>query len=42
MCIVNGLAVLRTRYVRAGQWDVDLDPEDDNAKEILLICEARD
>jgi 2-polyprenyl-3-methyl-5-hydroxy-6-metoxy-1,4-benzoquinol methylase/GNAT superfamily N-acetyltransferase len=41
MCMVNGLNVLWTRYVRAGQWDVELDPADDNAKEILVLCEAR-
>jgi SAM-dependent methyltransferase len=40
LCILNGLRVLWSRYVRAGQWDVALAPEDDNAKEILLLCEA--
>ena len=42
MCIMNGLTVLRTRYVRAGHRHVELDPENDNAKELLLLCEARD
>lgn len=41
-CMLNGLSVLWSRYVRAGQWDVALSPEDDNAKEILLLCEATD
>ena len=40
LCIVNGLNVLWSRYVRAGHWDVPLAPDDDNAKEILLLCEA--
>jgi hypothetical protein len=37
-----GLDVLWSRYVKAGQWDVELNAEDDNAKEVLLLCEARD
>lgn len=41
-CTINGLRVLWARYVRAGQWEVELAPEDDNAKEILLLCEAAD
>jgi len=41
MCMKAGLGVLWSRYVRAGQWDVELDAEDDNAKEILVLCEAR-
>jgi SAM-dependent methyltransferase/GNAT superfamily N-acetyltransferase len=39
-CMLNGFAVLWSRYVRAGQWGVELSPDDDNAKEILLLCEA--
>jgi 2-polyprenyl-3-methyl-5-hydroxy-6-metoxy-1,4-benzoquinol methylase/GNAT superfamily N-acetyltransferase len=39
MCMKMGLNVLWSRYVRAGQWDVELGAEDDNAKEILLLCE---
>ncbi len=39
-CMLNGLSVLWSRYVRAGQWEIALSPEDDNAKEILLLCEA--
>jgi SAM-dependent methyltransferase len=42
MCMVAGLDVLWSRYVRAGQWDVELNAEDDNAKEILLLCQSRD
>ncbi len=42
MCLRAGLDVLWARYVRAGHWDVELSPEDDNAKEILLLCEVRD
>ena len=42
MCMVAGLDVVWSRYVRAGQWDVELNAEDDNAKEILLLCRARD
>jgi SAM-dependent methyltransferase len=42
MCLRAGLDVLWARYVRAGHWDVELSPEDENAKEILLLCEARD
>ena len=38
LCMLNGLRVLWSRYVRSGQWDVALAPEDDNAKEILLLC----
>jgi 2-polyprenyl-3-methyl-5-hydroxy-6-metoxy-1,4-benzoquinol methylase/GNAT superfamily N-acetyltransferase len=42
MCMLAGLNVLWSRYVRAGQWDVEVNAEDDNAKEILLLCQARD
>jgi hypothetical protein len=42
MCMVAGLDVVWSRYVRAGQWDLELNAEDDNAKEILLLCRARD
>ena len=42
MCLRAGLDIHWTRYVRAGHWDVELSPEDDNAKEILLLCEVRD
>ena len=39
MCMKMGLSVLWSRYVRAGQWEMELGAEDDNAKEILLLCE---
>jgi len=41
MCMKAGLGVIWSRYVRAGQWDVELNADDDNAKEILLLCQAR-
>jgi hypothetical protein len=40
MCMRAGLNVLWSRYVRAGQWEIELSPEDEDAKEILLLCEA--
>jgi SAM-dependent methyltransferase/GNAT superfamily N-acetyltransferase len=42
MCFANGLNVLWARYVHSGQWDPGIGSEDDNAKEILLLCEARE
>jgi 2-polyprenyl-3-methyl-5-hydroxy-6-metoxy-1,4-benzoquinol methylase len=41
MCLAAGLGVVWSRFVRAGSWDVELAPDDDKAKEILLLCEAR-
>jgi len=40
MCMKAGLNVVWSHYVRAGQWDKELNAEDENAKEILLLCEA--
>ena len=40
MCMTAGLDIVWSRYVRAGQWEVELSPDDDNAKEILLLCRA--
>jgi hypothetical protein len=42
LCMRNGLNVSWSRYVRAGAWDTPLQPEDDNAKEILLLLERYD
>ena len=38
MCEAAGLEVVWSRFVRAGNWSVDLDPCHERAKEILLLC----
>ncbi len=38
MCQNVGLEVLTSSYVQAGKWDINLNPTDPKAKEILLIC----
>jgi hypothetical protein len=42
MCMKAGFDIVWSRYVRAGQWDTELPSDDENAKEILLLCEARE
>lgn len=39
ICRSVGLKVVWSRFVRAGKWDVPLEREDNNAKEILILCE---
>ena len=39
LCRDVGLNVLDISYVRAGNWETKLAPDDDHAKEILLLCE---
>jgi len=38
MCEDAGFEILLSRYVQAGKWGNPLNPTDDNAKEILLLC----
>ena len=40
MCRSAGLRVVWSRCVRSGAWENPLDEDDDNAKEILLLCEV--
>jgi hypothetical protein len=40
VCMKAGLNVLWSRLVRAGDWEDELGDLDDNAKEILVLCEA--
>lgn len=39
LCRKVGLNVLDISYVRAGNWETKLAPDNDHAKEILLLCE---
>jgi hypothetical protein len=41
MC-TKGLSIVWSRYVRAGRWEVGVNPEGDDAREILLLCEAQE
>jgi 2-polyprenyl-3-methyl-5-hydroxy-6-metoxy-1,4-benzoquinol methylase len=38
MCRQVGLEILWTRFVHAGNWEDPLNHDDENAKEILLLC----
>jgi len=38
LCRTAGLDVVWSRFVRAGKWDQALAPEDEHAKEILVLC----
>jgi 2-polyprenyl-3-methyl-5-hydroxy-6-metoxy-1,4-benzoquinol methylase/GNAT superfamily N-acetyltransferase len=38
MCRLAGLTVVWSRFVRAGQWEIQLNSTDHHAKEILLLC----
>lgn len=39
MCVLVGLQVKWTKFVRAGHWDESLDRESEKAKEILVMCQ---
>ena len=41
MCENVGLEVVWTKFVRAGNWDEDLDRHNERAKEILVLCRGR-
>ena len=39
LCKSVGFKVIFSRYVQAGRWDTELQPTDEKAKEILLLCQ---
>jgi hypothetical protein len=41
LCSDVGLRVLSAQFVSAGNWDKPLSPNNEKAKEILLICEKK-